>query len=78
MQAYDQQDKLMETIQGNLCDLEARKNELLTSGRAKQVSIGIMPKKGDMILINGLSFHVNSVITERVFLTLDRPNSYHK
>lgn len=74
MQAFNYND-LLETLQGPKAELEARKEELLASGKATLVVIGKLPERGREVEINGLTFVVFNVMEQsgKVFLQLKRP-----
>lgn len=75
MQAFNY-NELLETLQGPQAELEARKEELLASGKATRVVIGRLPERGQEVEINGLTFFVFNVMEQsgKVFLQLKKPS----
>ncbi len=71
MQAYKDVE-LIESLMGEMDDLQKRKQELLDSGKANRVVIGTIPREGEKVIINELTYTVQRVLKRgRLILKID-------
>lgn len=71
MQAFKDKE-LIESMMGDLEGLQKRKQELLDSGKANWVVIGTLPREGEKVIINELSFTVQRTLSRgRLILKVD-------